>query len=114
MHNKDVGSYYETLAKNFLKQQCLTIIDHNVNYHDSEIDLIAIQHNVLVFIEVRYRKNTYFGSALESITSRKIAKIKKGAQHFLQKNPYYQRYYCRFDVIVFEGNSVPLWTQNAF
>ena len=53
----------------------------------------------LVFVEVRYRKNSLYGSGAESITISKQQKIIKTASYYLQQNPKASQYACRFDVI---------------
>jgi len=53
----------------------------------------------LVVVEVRYRKNSQFGSGAESITISKQRKLIKTASYYLQQNPQASQYAARFDVI---------------
>ena len=53
----------------------------------------------LVFVEVRYRKQSKFGSGAESITISKQRKLIKTANHYLQKNSGTIQFAARFDVI---------------
>ena len=58
---------------------------------------------VLVFVEVRFRKNSNFGSGLESITSAKQHKLRKTAELYLQQNNQYEN--ARFDVVSMSKNN---------
>ncbi len=66
----------------------------------------------LVIVEVRYRKSNVYGSALESVTASKQAKIIAATQHYLSTlradSP------LRFDVVAISGNGDINWIKNAF
>ncbi len=73
---------------------------------------------MLVFVEVRYRKETGLGSPLETITSAKQRKLNRAAQFFLQQH-YGNRWPpCRFDAVGISGelDASPTieWVANAF
>lgn len=77
--------------------------------------------NTLVFVEVRYRRNEQFGSALDSVTAAKQKKIRLTAKHYLQSHPRLQYRDCRFDVIGLTPAAAPHtaelrldWIKNAF
>jgi len=53
--NKETGSRGEQIAKDYLVSQQYTILEQNFRYSKSEIDLIAKEGEVLVFIEVKTR-----------------------------------------------------------
>lgn len=108
-----VGSDAETKAKTFLIEQGLSYIDQNYFCAFGEIDLIMVDRQTLVFVEVRYRKNSLFGSALESITLRKQQKITNSAQHFIQHNQKYSKWSLRFDALGITGEDMQ-WVKNAF
>ncbi|MDR3275409.1 MAG: YraN family protein [Endomicrobium sp.] len=44
-----------------------------------EIDIIAKQNNIIIFLEVKYRKSVYSGTPREAVTSKKRQKIIKSA-----------------------------------
>ena len=56
-----------------------------------------LDKKVLVFVEVRFRKNNNFGGGLESITASKQQKLRKTAELYLQQNNRYEN--ARFDVV---------------
>ena len=56
-------------------------------------------HHYLVFIEVRYRKNSVYGSAEDSITTKKCQRLRATAENYLLANNYGHNTALRFDVI---------------
>ena len=111
--SNSVGVKAEKHALLFLEKQGLALICQNYYCRFGEIDLIMKNHDTLIFIEVRYRKNNDFGGALASITKRKQAKIVKTAKHYLAQLD--NEPYCRFDVIAIdEASNSPQWIKNAF
>jgi len=107
------GVKSEKQALSYLQEQGLSLVCRNYYCRFGEIDLIMRDRDTLVFIEVRYRKNSDFGGALASISKGKQAKIIKTARHYLaqlETEPY-----CRFDAIAIEQHAnAPQWIQNAF
>jgi len=107
------------VALEYLTQQGLTLVQQNYLTKVGEIDLIMldVQTQVLVFVEVRYRRNAHFGSAVESVNRVKQLKIIRTAQHYLQKQHEFDEYICRFDVIGLESDlKYPTinWIKDAF
>ncbi|NTU69420.1 YraN family protein [bacterium] len=87
---KESGKIGEELASEFLQYKGYKIIDRNFKVFEGEIDIIALdnEQNELVFVEVKTRKNSNFGSPAEFVTKSKINKIKKAAFQYLSKNPF--------------------------
>lgn len=109
------GDTAEQLALKQLNQQGLKLLCQNYRCPQGEIDLIMQDKDTLVFIEVRYRKNTLYGGAEASITSSKQNKIRQTAMWFLQQSPHYQSLPCRFDVVALhQGDKQGRWIRNAF
>jgi len=94
-----IGESAENDACQYLIKHKLNLIRKNYRCKLGEIDLIMLDRQTLVFVEVRYRKNSLYGSGAESITIRKQQKIIKAASYYLQQNPKTSQYACRFDVI---------------
>jgi len=114
-----VGNKAEALALNYLKQQGLKLVEQNYLSKLGEIDIIMLDNanDTLVFVEVRYRKNTNFGSAASSVSRSKQTKLIRAAQLFLKKHTAYQDFICRFDVVGVESDlKYPemTWIPNAF
>jgi len=62
-----------------------------------------LDKNMLVFVEVRFRKNNNFGGGLESITVAKQLKLRRTAELYLQQNRQYEN--ARFDVVSMSKNN---------
>ena len=115
--SKKIGSEGEAIAKNYLSKRGLHYIDSNFHCRLGEIDLIFKQGDTLVFVEVRYRKNTAYGHACETVDKYKQQKLIRAAHYYLQKNHLTDSVDCRFDVIGIEPNnpnSEIQWFKNAF
>lgn len=94
------GQQAEDLACRYLQEQGLQLVTRNYQCPCGEIDLIMVHKKTLVFVEVRYRKSTRFGGALESVDSRKQGKIIATAAHYLQHTPRAAHSPARFDVVL--------------
>lgn len=97
MDNKKKGSYGENLAKEFLLNKGYTILETNYYTKSGEIDIIAKDDNIIVFVEVKYRKSAKRGLPLESINEKKQSKIIKTAYHYILENEIKDS--MRFDAI---------------
>ena len=106
------GEAAEEVAQQYLKSQGLILLERNYHSRFGEIDLIMQDANTLVFVEVRYRKNTHYGGAASSISYQKQQRIRKTAMTYLQKNGC--NYPARFDVIAIEGDMKVSWIKQAF
>jgi len=112
-----LGQWAEQVANRYLCEQGLHPIAHNYRCQLGEIDLIMQQGNTLVFIEVRYRKYSYFGDGLTSIAAQKQQRIIQTAIHYLSTHAEYVQSACRFDVVVLSGSQTCpqlLWIADAF
>ncbi len=106
------GNLNERVALNYLKAEGLKPVTSNYHSRHGEIDLVMQDGEILVFIEVRYRRANNFGGAAMSVTPAKQRKIALTALHFLQRNKLTE-HQCRFDVVAIsaEGTS---WIKSAF
>ena len=108
--SQKAGQFAENAALYFLRQQGHELIAHNVYCRRGEIDLITLHNRWLVFTEVRWRRHSNFGGAAASITAQKQQRIIAAARYFLCREPHWQQYHLRFDVMLFEGIP-PTWQQ---
>ena len=78
------------------------IIYKNFRCRIGEIDIIALHKGYLVFIEVKYRRNTRTGYAAEAVNWKKQQIISRVAVYYIRTHcrriPS-----CRFDVVAMEG-----------
>lgn len=112
---KELGREGERLAALFLEKQGLVIVERNFRTRSGEIDLVARDKKELVFVEVKTRSSTAFGSALEAVGPRKCRQIVRVASEYLLQNQGFDQA-IRFDVIgILIADSVHYeYVKNAF
>lgn len=113
--SKQRGVEAESIALDFLKKQGMRLIARNYHCRNGEIDLIMEQSGTLIFVEVRYRNTSAFGSALESIDARKRSRIIQCASHYLSTQKIAKP--ARFDVVALSpiGRDLNIdWVPDAF
>ena len=81
---KQTGRRGEDMAATYLAQQGYEIVQRNWRCSTGEVDIIARKGNTLIFVEVRTRRSRRFGTAEESITPAKQARLMELAQAYLQ------------------------------
>lgn len=106
------GEQAEQQAEKHLIKHGLKLVCRNYRCKHGELDLIMTDQQTLVIIEVRYRKTDRFGSATESITATKQAKIIAATQIYLMANKINPP--LRFDVVALSGDGRLEWVKNAF
>lgn len=102
--SRALGKEAEEVAKNFLQSLGYSILDMNVFYPCGELDIVALDKKVMVFVEVKQKKNNLYSNPYEAVNYSKQKKIIKAAQLYLQKLKKSPLPYCRFDVISIVGN----------
>ena len=111
------GEAAERLAEAHLARAGLQTLARNVRCRGGEVDLICRDGTAIVFVEVRLRGRSDFGSAAESITRRKQARIILAAQHWLAgAGSQHQNAPCRFDAVLLDAldPSALTWLRGAF
>ena len=82
-----IASLGEDKATEYLRKKGYKIIERNFRKGYGEIDVIAIDKDTLVFVEVKTRTSSSFGSPLESITYWKLKSLIKTAQYYKITHP---------------------------
>ncbi len=113
VNNRKQGNNYEKIAAEYLTRQGLFIKELNFYCKMGEVDIIAKDGIYLVFIEVKYRKNTLKGDAAEAVNFNKMRKISRVADYYLYKNHYGSDTSVRFDVVAIEEGNLR-HIKNAF
>lgn len=93
-----LGKLGEELALEALKKNRYRILEQNYRCPWGEIDLIARDGNTLVFVEVKTRSSSLFGSPLHSVGRSKQRKLVKSAMNYLNAHGLHHSD-CRFDVV---------------
>ncbi len=112
--NRQRGGEAEKHACSYLQSRGLLLYDRNYLCRGGEIDLVMGDGDTLVFVEVRMRRSSRYGSAAETIGPRKQARIINAASHYLQTHPCQARRPARFDVILLQSGQAIEWIKDAF
>ena len=105
---RSFGDAGEMQVAHYLETQGFTILEKNYQIREGEIDIIATKDDLLLFVEVKTRKNNYF-SLSQVITYSKQKKMSITAQHYLSQHPTLHKA-CRFDVALVHSNGTPTLT----
>ena len=105
---RDIGKYGEDLAAAYLESKDWLIFDRNYSFEKAEVDIVATDRNYIIFVEVKFRTNTYFGDPEDAVTPSKVASIKKAAEAWVYERKM-ETAVVRFDVIsiVQKANEAP-------
>jgi putative endonuclease len=115
----EAGRRAEALAVGHLEAKGFTIIARNWRRPEGELDVVARDGDLLVFVEVRSRTGEEHGHPLESMTPRKRARVVRAARLYLDHEGPGPVAGFRFDVVgvVFSGTGEALeclHVENAF
>lgn len=118
MENKQsLGKSGEEFAARLVAESGLSIATRNYRCPKGEMDIIARDGEVLVFIEVRTRRSSYRGWGEESITSQKAKRLQAIASYYVLQQGYKSWPCLRFDVVAIRWtgeNPEVHWIQAAF
>lgn len=103
MTTKTVGNKGEDMACVFLEIKGFQILKRNFLIRGGEIDIIAMDQDVMVFIEVKTRYSSEYGLAIEAITPWKVKFLLKTARVYLQKINWGDKPY-RLDAVTIDFN----------
>ncbi len=100
LDRRAVGLEGEAVARRFLKGLGFRIVEENFNCPLGEIDLIVEDGDILVFVEVKTRRSTRFGTPAEAVHARKQRQILRVAEAYMREHRF--RGPCRVDVVAVE------------
>jgi putative endonuclease len=93
-----VGDRGENAASEHLEAQGYRILARNYRCRDGEIDLVADDQGVLVFVEVKTRSPSAYGSPRDAVTPAKRRKLARTAAHYMLAHTEQERAY-RADIV---------------
>lgn len=96
------GQEGEAAAARYLRQKGYRIVAKNLRSSIGELDLIAEDGSVLVFVEVKARRTKDFGGAVHAVHRQKQEKLIRLAAQYLARHHLVDRP-CRFDVVLLQG-----------
>jgi putative endonuclease len=112
---KNLGKKGEDLAVALCRGKGFIVIEQNYRTPFGEIDIIAKDGSIFVFIEVKARTDDAYGAPFEAVNRRKREKITKVAMSYLKR--FKKEVPARFDVISISmksGNPDLEYIQDAF
>ena len=101
---KRLGNQGEDLVAKNLEQHGFTIKHRNYRKCYGEIDIIAHKDDLLVFVEVKYRKQAFF-EASQLVPRSKQKKIIMVAKEYMARYDHAEKV-CRFDIALVEGEKL--------
>ncbi|WP_448384550.1 YraN family protein [Desulfosoma sp.] len=115
-HRVRTGRDSETLAAAYLQNHGLEILERNVRCPLGEVDLIARDGPIYVFVEIRSQRSDRWGAAEESVGPEKRKRVVRVAMWYL-KRVGLERVPVRFDVVAvrWRGHEAQVrWIPGAF
>ena len=107
-----IGADSEAAAVKFLKKQGCKIIEQNRAFKFGEADIVCWDGDILVFVEVKYRKSADFGAPENFVTYKKQKSYFKMAGIYSQRREYRGKN-IRFDIVSICGKEITR-LKNAF
>lgn len=111
-----LGRSGENLARKRLKDLGYRILEANYRCPLGEIDLVARDGDILVFVEIKTRKNEPPGQVKEAVNRRKQHQLSKVALAYMKSNDLWGSK-ARFDVVAIglsDGKKEVEIIRNAF
>lgn len=99
---QDIGQEGEALAERELRARGFAILARRYRTRFGEIDIVALDRGVVVFVEVKARRTGRFGEAAECIPIAKRRRIAAMALEYLVWSGRLDEP-CRFDVVAIDG-----------
>lgn len=112
-HSSEKGAHFERIAEQYLSQSGLTLIERNFRCKFGEIDLIMREKETFVFIEVKYRESKQYGGAINSLSSKKMQRLRRSIAHYCQLHRISDSP-LRIDFVAIDGDEHCQWIKNIY
>lgn len=93
-----LGAAGESLAERALGRAGLRVLERRFRTREGEVDIVALDGEVVVFVEVKTRSGEPIAPPAESVTAGKRRKLARAALAWLARRGWLERR-CRFDVV---------------
>ena len=113
-HN-ELGKKGEELAVQFLIENGYTILERNYRFNKAEVDIIALQNDILAIVEVKTRSSLDFGNPESFLKPSQIQNLVKAVNYYVETSNLDVE--IRFDIISIlkeNGNYTLKLIKNAF
>ena len=97
MSNKEIGIFGENMAISHLSELGYEIMHRNWRYKHLEIDIIAKNNKILVFVEVKTRNNNHYGEPEIAVNQKKENLIANAGAAYMRQIGH--NWEVRFDII---------------
>ncbi len=114
-NTRSKGQHFESLAEDYLKQHGLVPVTRNYLCKYGEIDLIMRDGDTWVFVEVKFRKSSHFGGALNALSKTKLQRLKRSIYTYTAQQQIHNTQ-LRVDFVAIQGEQPPQinWIKNIF
>lgn len=96
-----LGRFGEAWALGHLQRLGYRVIDRNVRFRSGELDIVAYEGDELVFIEVKCRRSSLYGSPEESISPRRFDRLTHAAMEYIAQHELQSRS-VRLDLVALQ------------
>jgi putative endonuclease len=103
-NRRALGAAGESAAARHLERCGYRIVETNVRCRFGEIDLVAIDRGVIVFVEVKGNRGGRYGAPEEMVTPAKQRRLTRLAAWYLQRRGWLGRP-ARFDVVAVDWDA---------
>lgn len=86
MNTRAIGTQGENVAVQYLQKSGYKVLERNFNCRYGEIDIIALHNDYYVFLEVKSRNTSAFGTPREAVKPYKQRRIVDSAKYWMFKN----------------------------
>lgn len=111
-NTSQTGKKGEIYAQNYLTEKGYIILFTNWRHRRAEIDIIAKDESVIVFVEVKTRSNLAFGTPECFVDKKKIKNMREAADAYIEQFDWKGE--LRFDVIAIENENKITHFEDAF
>jgi len=102
--SRDDGRAAEDAAAGFLKARGYKIVQRNLTTRFGEVDIVAVEDDMVVFVEVKSRTSDEWGYPEDRIDRRKQRTLRRVADFYLERHGLLDTP-CRFDVVALTRSS---------
>ncbi|MEM1326568.1 MAG: YraN family protein [Bacteroidota bacterium] len=94
---KEIGNQGEQLAADYLSAKGYRVLERNWRFSRAEVDIIAMDGEILVFVEVKTRSSTYFGEPEAFVSETQERLLLDAANVYMEQIGH--DWEIRFDII---------------